>query len=299
MVAAQKQSKKSTFISRLGSTLVLWAVIVAIFASDHPVPFILLLSAVGALALKEYFGMLRAGGVPHDALWGYLVGGSWIMIPAVNLLFNGSDAIEFLHRADLIILAGAMIGIIVIQFFQPVEGKETIIKMAVTIFGVIYVSYLFSLAPRLLFLPEIEGLRVPGAWLLLWLLAVTKFTDMGAYITGSLIGKHKMVPHISPAKTWQGFFGALVFAELIGLGLFFLMPERLFILGNAWTVAILTAGLSLLAVVGDLAASILKRSLNVKDSGQILPGIGGAIDLIDSVLFTAPVLYFYLTYFAK
>jgi phosphatidate cytidylyltransferase len=103
-----------------------------------------------------------------------------------------------------------------------------------------------------------------------------------------------MIPHVSPGKTWEGFGGALVFAQLAGCGLYALFPNQLAILGGWPHVIGLGVILALLSVVGDLAESVLKRSLNAKDSGQMLPGIGGALDLIDSLCFTAPALYFYL-----
>ena len=134
---------------------------------------------------------------------------------------------------------------------------------------------------------------VTGHWYVLWLIVVTKFSDMGAYLTGSAIGKHLMSPHISAKKTWEGFFGALVFALLCSLMLFKIMPGHLSML--TWTHATaLGLLLGFAAIIGDLAESIVKRSTGVKDSGRLLPGIGGALDLIDSLLFTAPLLFFYL-----
>ncbi|MDB6147734.1 MAG: hypothetical protein JWO45_1398, partial [Spartobacteria bacterium] len=127
----------------------------------------------------------------------------------------------------------------------------------------------------------------------LYLIAVTKFSDMGAYLTGMAIGRHPLIPHISPKKTWEGFVGALAFALLASIGLFKLMPGHLSVL--TWTHAVvLGLLLGFAAVIGDLAESIVKRSTGVKDSGGLLPGIGGALDLIDSLLFTAPLLFFYL-----
>src|SRR5438309_11108986 len=126
-----------------------------------------------------------------------------------------------------------------------------------------------------------------------YLIAVTKFSDMGAYLTGSVIGRHPLIPHISPKKTWEGFFGAMGFSLLASLLLFKLMPGHLSVL--TWTHAIILGLLlGFAAVIGDLAESIIKRSTGVKDSGSMLPGIGGALDLIDSLLFTAPLLFFYL-----
>jgi len=167
------------------------------------------------------------------------------------------------------------------------------------VLGFIYIPFLFNFASRVTFMVEdasvAPGMVSPhGMFLLLWLLAVTKFTDMGAYITGSMIGRHKMIPHVSPGKTWEGFAGALVFSQIAACGLYALFPSQLFFFQHWGHVAFLGVLLAVLAVVGDLAESVVKRALNAKDSGKMLPGIGGALDLIDSICFTAPALYFYL-----
>jgi phosphatidate cytidylyltransferase len=155
---------------------------------------------------------------------------------------------------------------------------------------------MFFFTARLDFAPNHDG-TLPGAFVLLWCLAVTKFTDMGAYLTGSLIGRHKMIPHISPAKTWEGFGGALFFAQLAGCGLYAIFPAQLAIFPSWPHIIALSLIVALLAVVGDLAESLWKRALDVKDSGHALPGIGGAMDLIDSICFTAPAVYLYVTLF--
>src|SRR5205814_10240099 len=111
-----------------------------------------------------------------------------------------------------------------------------------------------------------------GQFYCLYLIAVTKFSDMGAYLTGSVIGRHPLIPHISPKKTWVGFFGAMGFSLLASLVLFKLMPGHLAALN--WTHAtILGVLLGFGAVIGDLAESAIKRSTGVKDSGRVLSGI--------------------------
>ena len=117
---------------------------------------------------------------------------------------------------------------------------------------------------------------------------------MGAYIVGSMIGRHKMIPHVSPGKTWEGFGGALLFSQLAACGLYLLFPEQLGIFHHWGHVVALGFILSILAIIGDLAESVVKRAIHAKDSGSMLPGIGGSLDLIDSICFTAPALYFYL-----
>ena len=106
------------------------------------------------------------------------------------------------------------------------------------------------------------------------------------------------VPHISPKQTWEGIFGALAFSIGGACGLIALMPVKLALLNYTHAI-ILGLVLGFAAVIGDLAESLIKRSCNVKDSGRFLPGIGGALDLIDSILFTAPMMFFYLRFLMR
>jgi phosphatidate cytidylyltransferase len=142
-------------------------------------------------------------------------------------------------------------------------------------------------------IPRTDTGAVSGQYYCLYLIAVTKFSDMGAYLTGMAFGRHLLIPHISPKKTWEGLFGALFLSLVASVGLYRLMPHHLSALTSVHAV-ILGLLLGAAAVIGDLAESIVKRSAGVKDSGGLLPGIGGALDLIDSLLFTGPLLFFYL-----
>jgi phosphatidate cytidylyltransferase len=161
-----------------------------------------------------------------------------------------------------------------------------------------YVPWLFSFVAKIVYLPpRLEG-HVTGQWYVLYLCVVTKFSDMGAYVTGSLIGRTPLIPHISPNKTGEGFFGALAFSTGGSFVLRALLPSKLNGLGalSNLDLLVLGVGLGFAAVIGDLAESIVKRSAGAKDSGRLLPGIGGTLDLIDSILFTAPLLFFYLRF---
>jgi len=145
-----------------------------------------------------------------------------------------------------------------------------------------------------------------SAWMMLAIVAIVKFADVGAYATGRLIGKHKLIPWLSPGKTVEGFFGGLVLAGLVGAALGYVMkisppvnPQD----AERWArialpMAILGGGLSGILLgavgqVGDLLESLLKRDAGVKDSGAV-PGFGGVLDILDSPLLTAPVAYWLL-----
>ena len=291
--AAKTKSKVQVFGARLFSTLLLWAIVMGVFLSGNAWAFIGLMLFLAVFGLREFFQMTKSGGMPSQPIWGMLVGVLYLAVIGFFMGSDGHEALDWMWNLDVLFVVLVVIGGLLIQLRKPIEGKNTVIEVAVTVLGFVYVAVLFSFLPRLLFLPISDG-EVPGAWLVIWLVAVTKFTDMGAYITGSICGKHKMIPHISPGKTWEGIAGALVFAQLAGCGLYVLLPDDLSIL-RCWSWVIgLVFLLALLAVVGDLAESVLKRSIGVKDSGHTLPGIGGTLDLIDSLCFTAPALYFIL-----
>ncbi|MDQ3621662.1 MAG: phosphatidate cytidylyltransferase, partial [Verrucomicrobiota bacterium] len=182
------------------------------------------------------------------------------------------------------------------QMFQRTRDVSPLETMAYTIFGLLYVPWLFSFVTKIVYVtPRDVAGNVTGHLYVLWLITVTKFSDMGAYVTGSLFGKHLLIPHISPKKTWEGLFGALAFSVAGGCGLLALLPGQLSYLKQSDAV-ILGLVLGIAAIIGDLAESIIKRNCEVKDSGNLLPGIGGALDLIDSILFTAPLLFFYLRF---
>ena len=130
-----------------------------------------------------------------------------------------------------------------------------------------------------------------GLVLGIWLIAVSKFCDVGALLSGLAFGKHKMSPNISPKKTWEGAIGGVLISAGVGAAIAYFCrewtPER-FTPALAAAIAIPIASL---AIVSDLVESIIKRRADTKDAGQTIPGIGGVFDLSDSLILTAPVGY--------
>jgi phosphatidate cytidylyltransferase len=187
-----------------------------------------------------------------------------------------------------------LFGVIVRQMFRPIAKHAPLESMAYTLFGLLYVAWLSTFVMKIEYIiPRTPQGATIGQFYVLYLVFVTKFSDAGAYLVGSRIGRHQMIPHISPSKTWEGFFGSLVFSTAASCLLIFLMPKQLAWL-NFFHGLILGLLIGVAAVIGDLGESIVKRSTGVKDSGFLLPGIGGMLDLIDSLLFTAPLMFFYL-----
>ena len=288
-------SKALVFFRRSASTVLLWGLVSAVFVSRWSWAFLGLIGVLAIIATIEYFRMLRAAKVACFPRFGIWVAVAYCAALHWFFLTGKTPHPDLDGLAVFIVVAGSF----TLQLRHPIRGLQPLLAVAANVLGFIYIAVLFNFAARVLFMIP-DGTLAPsmvgehGAFLLLWLMAVTKFTDMGAYITGSLIGRHKMIPHVSPGKTWEGFGGALVFSQLAGIGLFLAFPAQLSVLGHLGHVFALGLLLALLAVVGDLAESIVKRALEAKDSGRMLPGIGGSLDLIDSVCFTAPALYFYL-----
>ena len=287
-------SKALVLAWRSASTLLLWTMVAWVFMSRASWAFLILIGVLVIVATVEYFRMLRAAGVGCFPRFGILLATGYCGTLYAAMLNGRLPSTDLDALAIFIALAGSF----GLQLRQPIRSGEALLAVAASVFGFIYIAFFFNFAARLLFLvpgpdptPGVVGDH--SAYLLLWLVVVTKVTDMGAYITGSRLGRHKMIPHVSPGKTWEGLGGALLFPQLAGCGLYAACPE-LSVLHSWGHVIALGFLLSILAVIGDLAESVLKRALDTKDSGRMLPGIGGALDLIDSLCFTAPALYFYL-----
>lgn len=283
--------KQIIFFRRLFSTLILWTVILGTILKGWEIGIFLIVASLGLIALWEYFIMLDVSKRPNFKLFGMICGFGLL---SGGFYWSQKNGPASSYDFEIAILMAFMLGVFARQMFQKTRDPSPIETMAYTIFGLLYVVWLFSFIIKVVYIiPRNADGTIGGQFYLLYLLVVTKFSDMGAYITGSLIGKHKLVPHISPAKTWEGFFGALAFSLLASIGLWKIMPVKLGLL-NMQHCIVLGLSLGFAAIIGDLGESIIKRSNDVKDSGKMLPGIGGSLDLIDSLLFTAPLLYFYL-----
>ena len=282
---------RATFIFRFISTVALWSVALVIAFSGYELAFGALISAFGFIALWEFYSMLDHKHLPNFKVTGMICAA--VMLCGSFYYFSKVGPAQS-YDFEVAVLLFFMLTVFARQLFARLRDDEPLQTMAYTLFGLLYVIWLFNFMTKIVYLTPRSGSGgVTGQFYCLYLIAVTKFSDMGAYLVGSLIGRHQMIPHISPKKTWEGFVGALGLSLFASLMLFKLMPENLH--GLTWTHAtILGLLLGFAAVVGDLAESIIKRSTGVKDSGNFLPGIGGILDLIDSLLFTAPLLFFYL-----
>jgi len=284
-------SAQKIFRRRLVSTLSMWAVVLGTILSGYEQFFFVTIAGIGLLGLWEYYEMLDRRGIPNFKLTALICA---VVFFAASFLTFRAHSPDKSYDFEIAVLLTFLLVVFARQMFQRTRDRNALETMAYTLFGLLYIVWLFNFLTKIVYLAPRGPLgETTGQYYVLYLLLVTKFSDMGAYLVGSMFGRHKLVPHISPHKSWEGLAGAVLMATAGSFGLWLFIPNRLSVFTST-DVALLGVLLGLGAVIGDLAESIVKRGADAKDSGGLLPGIGGVLDLIDSVLFTAPLLFFYM-----
>ncbi len=237
---------------------------------------------ISFLALKEYLSIIPTRRADRRVLfWAYLaipIQYYWISIEWYGMFIIFIPVFMFLYLPMRMVIIG--------------ETKNFLQAVGTLHWGLMTLVFSISHLAYLLMLPDIDGFDAGGAGLVLFLVFLTQFNDVAQYVWGKLFGKHKIVPKVSPNKTWQGFIGGVftttVFAVLLSS---FLTPLSM-------PMAIV-AGLiiSIAGFIGDVTISALKRDIGVKDSGSLLPGHGGILDRIDSLTYTAPLFFHFIYYY--
>ena len=246
--------------------------------SPYPYFFVALTAIAILLALNELYALsLKSACRPQPIL------GSLAAL-AVILSFT-------FDRPVLIVAVLSALAILSLasRVSKPIEMDQALVSVSATVFGVVYVAVLASFLIGVRMLPEAAAFPHAASKLLTMFFAVVMMTDTGAYYTGRALGRHKLAPRVSPGKTVEGAIGGLATAILVGpLCKLTFFPEI-----HVSHALALGAAIGLLGQIGDLAESLLKRGAGVKDSGNLLPGHGGMLDRIDSILFCAPLLFYY------
>jgi len=229
-----------------------------------------------AAALYEFHGLIRCGG--------------WLAPRALSfVLFATIVAAAYVGSAPLLVAAAGAVLVAVptaVLFAAPAE-PTWLVSTSATAFATLYVGAGAA---------AIVALRGIGWEPVVFLLGIVWAGDSAAYYAGTRFGKRRLAPVVSPKKSWEGFWGQVIAGALFGALLAFLLPRVPGEPPVAVAVgALLGAFLSVVAVVGDLVESTFKRSCSMKDSGALLPGHGGLLDRLDSLLYSSPVLYGVLT----
>src|SRR5438034_8849055 len=217
---------RSVFILRFISTIALWSIALFIAFSGYEVLFWLLISGFGLIALWEFYGMLDHDRLPNFKITAMICG--TIMLAGSFYYFSQPGGPSHSYDFEIAVLVFFLLTVFARQMFARLRHDEPLQTMAYTLFGLLYVLWLFNFITKIVYLtPRSSNGLLTGQFYVLYLIAVTKFSDMGAYLTGSAVGRHLMVPQISAKKTWEGFFGALGFALFCSLMLFKLIPGHL------------------------------------------------------------------------
>jgi phosphatidate cytidylyltransferase len=237
---------------------------------------------VSFLALKEYLSVIPTRRADRRVLlWAYLaipvqyywVGGEWFGMFVIFI-----PIYMFMLLPLRMLIAGETIG-----FLKAIGTLHW--GLMATVFSVSHAAYL-------LVLPASGNPVGGGAGLLLFLLIITEANDVAQFVWGKLFGRHKVIPKVSPGKTWEGLIGGIVTTTALSCALApWLTPLTLL---HSLIVGLL---LGVAGFVGDITISAIKRDLGIKDSGTMLPGHGGILDRLDSLTYTAPLFFHYLRYF--
>lgn len=279
---------------RIISTVALWSIIIAALIILGPQAGIWLLAFLAVATQGELYKMLKKmGGKPMSVL-GMSFGGAMVLgayyIPVYldNGLIRGTT--------DILILGVFVCCLASLYKATQIPYSKTLMP---TLFGLVLVPFTQQFLVAIFLLPkgsflslQLDRLEMQGMVLALWLVAVAKFCDVGALLVGSAIGKHKFSPVLSPKKTWEGVIGGIIISIGVGVGFVALFGDYL---PSAFTMAkaaIIAGPIAIAGIASDLLESALKREAGVKDSGAIIPGIGGAFDLSDSLILSAPLGYF-------
>ncbi len=290
-------SKGQIFIRRLSSTVLLWTVVLTAIFSGNPFVreyvFLGLMLLLAFTGLKEFYGLVEKRGLVCFPTWGIingllLMGSTFYYVTIYQPSHAHAGLPARANDFETIVLIIFVLGLCVREFVSKKNQSVGLTAISTTLLGLMYVPWLLNFLQKINFFPGVDG-----RFYVLYFILVTKFSDVGAYCVGSLIGRHKMIPRISPGKTWEGFGGAILVST--GTSVLFAQIAGKHLAGMTVTHAIiLGALLSVAAVIGDLIESLFKREAGVKDSGKFFPGIGGILDLLDSLLFNAPIMYLYL-----
>jgi len=262
--------------------------------AKSPVALLILLGICG-LGSWEFYNLLHAGGMPASKKWGTVSGLVLVAATWFYMLESKKLAIHQNFPPDTL-LWSVMTVVIIANFFRSLAYKDMrtgLENCLGTLLGILYVPFLWSFFVRIYLSGDLDQ---PG-WAGFYLLLCMKLADSGGYFVGTKFGKHRLAPVISPKKSWEGLLGGVIFCTAANMIWLVVSQGRIgsfdFSFVHALALGIL---FPLVGTAGDLVESMFKRAVDVKDSNTMVYGLGGVLDMIDSLLFAAPMLYIYMQF---
>ncbi len=273
-------------VSRILSTLLLWGVILGSlwFFESHAA--IAILTLLSSLTLHEFYQLTEKMGF-KPFRWMSLTFGAVLTAGTYYLSVYVFDGDEFMASSFSPLVLALAIVAFCIRILGERDTSNRIESLIATVIGLVYVPFMLHFLVRLMLIFD----ETAGLIACLWVVAVSKFCDVGALLSGLAFGKHKMAPNISPKKTWEGAIGGVLTSAGIGAGLAWLTRDYGPVGLTPLVGAIVAVPLAMVTIVSDLIESAMKRRADIKDTGKVIPGIGGAFDLTDSLILTAPLAY--------
>jgi phosphatidate cytidylyltransferase len=267
---------------RIFSSVALWTIVGAALWFFRTRGALVLIALISVLTLREFYQLMRAAGyAPFDKL-GLLFGGLITIAPWTEARFG--------WHGHLLLALGTVV--FAVRLLGERTPENRVESLATTLLGLVYVSLLLQYFVRIVLPLPGDAVSADGRLLLcFWLVVVGKFCDMGGLLTGLAIGRHKMSPQISPKKTWEGAVGG-VLTSMAGGAIFAWLARGAFPAHlTPLYAALIAVPIAVLGIVSDLVESMVKRRANRKDSGGIIPGMGGVFDVSDSLILVAPVAF--------
>jgi len=270
-------------ISGIGFSLVACALFFSFSTTPLSWALPLLSALVFGAAVKEYYTLAEIKGFTSPSQWGVGLAVVYVM----GLYFTAQTSYR-----DLMPLAFLFLSLFVMFSVYFVKKEHALDNLAAAVLAVCYLIIPLGCSLQInYFFPE--NASQDGRWWAVYLLAITYITDAGAYLIGKNFGRRKFAPYISPQKTWEGAFGGFFLALLASVVFYYFAQESIPMTLSLGQSLVLGSVISLLAQFGDFAESLLKRDAGVKDSAAI-PGLGGVLDIVDSLIFPSPFLYLFL-----
>ncbi len=277
---------------RILSTFLLWTILTVTLYYGGLFATAAIITLFGLIAQKELYNMSNKIGWKAQPIIGLIIGAC---LPMATYFQSDLHTLTsgIIDQSTVLALGFAVAAILGIRDGQIKDNFQSI---GGTFLGVLLIPYMLCFLIKIVQL--FPGNEVTGLLVGCWVVVVAKFSDVGGLLFGSWFGKHKMAPDISPNKTWEGIIGG-VFSSVVMGALFNWYFNDHFPAAFTPLVSILIAiPIAAMAAISDLIESVLKRQANVKDSGKTIPGIGGAFDLMDSLLLSAPVAFILISMFA-
>ena len=273
---------KNLIIRAITGILFIGIIIGAILYSKYTL--LALLLVITTLTLTEFYRLIEGSNSPKITLFVNILGGNYLTL---SLYLYASDILPAFSKGVVFIpYLIYFLCCFIIQLYM--KDKDPITRWSHSFMGQVYIALPIGLLSFLAFEPSSTFLFY-NPWLLLSFFAFIWINDTGAFLVGSAIGKKRLFERISPKKSWEGFWGGIAF----NLVLAYILSTQFNVLSQLeWYGLAITV--SIFATLGDLCESLLKRTLQIKDSGSILPGHGGMLDRFDSVLLVAPAAVIYL-----